>query len=200
MVKPLSFSVILTVFAGCKADAPAPATTASRDPAAESASPGATRRSAKIDLRRGPRAAADEPTAPGVRPAQPAEEREAVRAERVAAYDSDGDGKISDAEREVARDKRAEQMRARLDADQDGQISETERQAGRVQRTENMRTQFDTDADGKLTPEELKSSPFARFAIDNVDKDGNGDVSAAELDAAIKAKAGLRRARPALDR
>lgn len=62
------------------------------------------------------------------------EQREAFekhRAERIARFDTDGDGELNDTEREKARQEFHAKMLERFDTDGDGQLSEDERRAAR---------------------------------------------------------------------
>ena len=185
MLKTLTIVLGLLVI-GCKTDAPEK-TTAANQPSEPSSN--AKPRSGKIDL----------PTTPQ-RPQLPAEEakrdvdddrvsvqaaREERRRERMAEIDTDGDGVISDAEREAARAKREAELAARLDTNKDGVVSEEERGDARRQRAVDMHARFDSDGDGKLTQQELATSPFARFNA-NADTNGDGTVTVDELDAAMR--------------
>ena len=79
-------------------------------------------------------------------------------------FDTDGDGTLSDIEKEAmksAMEARKVKVLAAFDADSDGTLSDTERQAareaGKAKRKEikaAMLTEFDTDNDGKLSKEE----------------------------------------------
>jgi Ca2+-binding EF-hand superfamily protein len=112
-------------------------------------------------------------------------------------YDTDGDGKLSDAERNAMREEFRKGELERYDKDGDGKISEEERQAMRRGRggmwaaaTERWRLQhFDVDGDGKLSEaEEAEQKEFqGQFramgkALDVRfnDLDGDGEVSAEE--------------------
>jgi hypothetical protein len=153
---PIIASLLLA--AGCKTDGAESTAGSAAPPAEQSASKG---RSGKIDLPPSQRPRASD----GDRPALPddqdpsedrRERREERRKERMAELDKDGDGKVSDAEREAARKVRLDEMKTRLD----------------------------TDGDGKLTIAELKESRMARRLgdeIDAIDTDKNGEVSAEEL-------------------
>ena len=98
-------------------------------------------------------------------------------------FDTDGDGVISDAEKEAAKgqlkgrggkgtEKRRadrQKMHERLDADGDGVISDTERETGRAAMEERRRQareramkQFDTDGDGILSDTERSAARDAR--------------------------------------
>ena len=81
------------------------------------------------------------------------------------------------------RRKRREEM---LDTNKDGVVSPDERQARLVP----MLERFDQNNDGKLTPEELAHSN-RRMAFDDpaaVDTNKDGEISLAELDAAVTAR------------
>lgn len=91
------------------------------------------------------------------------EEFAAYRQAMVAGVDADGDNLISAEEL-------AAQMKARMDARID------ERAAARV-------AAQDADGDGKLSVEELIAPPMPERMFDRVDADGDGAVTAAEIDA-----------------
>ena len=150
----LSLAVTLLFAVACKTETPAPS--ASATPAGESTG---RARSAKIDIKPvAPPAGGAAAEPPQVDPAA----REAWRERREAKIDSDGDGKISEQEREAALHDRVVNMHARLD----------------------------TDGDGKLTPAEL-SAGRARMRFDDpaaLDANHDGDISTDELAAAMKMK------------
>lgn len=190
---------LVLVLAACKTDdAPRPAA----KPPAETTS-NAKPRSSKIDLPTPPQVPkadrpqlADDPRLEG----EPVSEqsRQERRRQRMAMIDTDGDGVISDAEREAARAQREAALQARLDADGDGVVSEQERADGRRQRATNMHARFDQDGDGKVTAQELSETPFARFDS-TTDTNGDGQISVEELDAAMKERRRGWRGRPRAD-
>jgi hypothetical protein len=98
--------------------------------------------------------------------------------------------------REEMRAKMEERRKAReaaLDTNKDGVVSPEERHA----RLEPMIKRFDQNNDGKLTPDELASSD-RRMGFDDptaIDTDKNGEISLAELDAAVTARRAEMRAR-----
>jgi hypothetical protein len=178
MLKNLVF-VLVPLFAGCKTDA-STSSSASKESTQENAPSGTKARSGKIDL-------------PNARPRPSAgdddqdtkQSRQERRQQRMAEIDSDGDGEISDAEREAWRAKREAEMKARLDTNKDGVISDDERAAASHQRAMDMHARFDKDGDGKLTPAELEQTPFGRFDT-TVDSNNDGNITVDELDAAMK--------------
>jgi hypothetical protein len=164
MTKQLSIGVALLFAVGCKTEAPAPAAAGS---AGEQPTP--TARSAKIDLK-------------PVRPAAPA---------APALPDSDHD-QGSDGEREQWRDRRA-----RIDTDGDGVVSDAEREAAMKARMTQLRSRLDTDGDGKLTPAELGNAR-GRMHFDDpaaLDLNHDGEISTDELATAMKARRDERRGR-----
>jgi EF hand len=157
---PIIASLLLA--AGCKTDG-AESTAGSAAPQAEqSATKG---RSGKIDLPPSQRPRASD----GDRPALPDDQKD---------------------DRRERRDDRRKERMAELDKDGDGQISDAEREAGRKVRLDEMKTRLDTDGDGKLTVAELKDSRMARrlgTEIDAIDADKNGEISAEELQKSMDA-------------
>jgi len=102
----------------------------------------------------------------------------------------DGSDKWDDpARRDEIRAQMDERRRHRdemLDTNKDGVVSPEERQ----QRMEPMRQRLDTNQDGKLTPDELSASD-RRMGFDDpaaVDTNKDGEISLAELDAAVSAR------------
>ena len=170
---------LLLALAACKTDRAAE-TSASENPATPSTN--VKPRSGKIDP-------------PAVKPSLSSDDnddnddidqrREDRRAQRIAEFDTDGDGKLSEAERQAIREKRMAEMRARLDTNKDGVISDEERTSARHQRVVDMRSRFDKDGDGKVTPAELESAPFGRFD-GTADANGDGNVTTEELEAVMK--------------
>jgi hypothetical protein len=98
--------------------------------------------------------------------------------------------------REEMRERVEERRKAReaaLDTNKDGVVSPEERQA----RLRPMLERLDQNGDGKLTPEELASSD-RRMGFDDpaaIDTDHDGQISLAELDAAVTARRQQMRAR-----
>jgi hypothetical protein len=150
---------------GCKADSKASApgsadTTETATPTTQGSSL-PKGRSGKIDL--GPRPSLP-PSSDGSAAADssPGPDQERPRPSRMAGIDTDGDGKISDAERAASRRQRAERMHEQLDANKDG----------------------------KLSVEELAASPFKRFDPAVVDTNKDGDITIEELDKALDQRKG----------
>ena len=139
----------LALVAGCKSDPKAPAAGSAQgsSQAMTAHAPGASR-VGRIDLSR-PR--------PKLNP--DGTDREDKRAELgarrpdLSEWDTDGDGKLSDAERAAMHTERALGMHAR----------------------------FDLDGDGKLSPEELSKTRWFGGAASTADTNGDGDVSPEEL-------------------
>jgi hypothetical protein len=118
--------------------------------------------------------------------------RNAFRDERMKELDTDGDGKISDAERAAGRAARDAERTARLDTDGDGQVSDTERAAAQAERAANMHARMDTNSDGKLTTEELANARWFRGDATKADANGDGVIAADELQAAMSERRGGR--------
>ena len=123
--------------------------------------------------------------------------RTSVRADFMKKYDLDGNGELSDDERNAMREAFRKRSIERFDKDGDGKLSEEERQAMRRDRggmwaaaTERWRLQhFDKDGDGKLSEaEEAEQREFQgqfmamgkSLDVQFNDLDGDGEVSAEE--------------------
>jgi hypothetical protein len=119
------------------------------------------------------------------------------RASFMSKWDKDGDGKLSDAEREAMRESYRKRSMEKWDKDGDGKLSDEERQAMRKGRRggmgevmERWRLQtFDIDGDGKLNEaEEAERKEFQgqfrdmgkRIDVRFNDLDGDGTVSREE--------------------
>lgn len=104
-----------------------------------------------------------------------------------AAVDADKDGKVTEAELTAWRAAEA----GKIDANKDGKLSAEELAAARVAemttRATEMATQMvanlDTDGDGLLTAAEMAARPGPAMLFDRADADGDGAVTQAELDA-----------------
>lgn len=173
MKKLLAGCLVLALGAcGSKSDAPAAAGSAAAggDPsAAASETPGS--RSGRIDpnaFHKRPRAggtggdpasaAAAETGGSGGAPGSDAPHLD----DRMKALDTDGDGKISDAERQAGRVKRATEMHAKFDANGDGKLSLEELEANpmmtrMMKRDPDALKAIDANHDGDISPEELAS-------------------------------------------
>lgn len=120
--------------------------------------------------------------------------------QRFAKLDTDGDGRITAEERAAQKAARAQARFDRLDADKNGQISRAEFDAAGAKRAE-MRGKFagkhgggkmrhrggfhamvDADKDGVVTKQEFQARALERF--DRLDTDKDGQISAAEREAA----------------
>ncbi len=132
-------------------------------------------------------------------------------------FDTNGDGKLSDAEREAARqqmksrhDERKAQMQARLDTDGDGTVSEAEKAAGLAKLKADhpeayarLVERLDTDGDGEVSPAEMEAGRDAhrekmderreqmkqrhQEVLEQFDTDGDGKLNDSERQAARQA-------------
>lgn len=96
------------------------------------------------------------------------------------AADTNGDGDITRAEAQAARDA----LFNRLDADDDGYLSEGERAIANRQGGQTRRglQGADSNNDGRISRAELMNQPYRGF--DRLDRNDDGVVSAEELEAA----------------
>ncbi len=156
------FALACVFAAGCKDSSSKPTTGPAADDSTDTA-----HRSGKIDLgSRRPSSPGDthadtgsgSGSGSGERPKL--EDLEDRRKARLAQFDTDGDGKISEQERKVARHKRAEDMRTKADA----------------------------NGDGKVTIDELSNGTFRRMDPAAIDTNKDGDISVDELDVALEAR------------
>lgn len=135
-------------------------------------------RSGKIDLP-SPQKSAPSGDAPAIH-------GEARRGDRTRRFDKDGDGTLSDAERDAMRDARRDERMKRLDTDEDGKVSEEERQAAQQEREDRRAArmaQLDTDGDGQVSDAE-RSAAMAGRAKEmhgRLDADGDGKLTPAEV-------------------
>jgi hypothetical protein len=167
MRKQLSIGVALLFAVACKTESAAPAAGGS---AGEQPTP--TVRSAKIDLK-------------PVRPAAPA-------APALPDSPPNGDRDQGGGDRDQWRDRRA-----RIDTDGDGVVTDAERDAAMKARMTQMHARLDTDGDGKVTPAELANAR-GRMHFDDpaaIDTNHDGEISTDELAAAMKARRDERRGR-----
>lgn len=127
-------------------------------------------------------------------------------------FDTDGDGQLSEEERDALREQMRDRRRSgdpairqimmrRYDADGDGQLSETEREAARndfreIRQgiAERIVPLYDLDGDGELNQQEREAAApafraeFERLrAFALLDEDASGDVNNVELAKAISA-------------
>lgn len=119
----------------------------------------------------------------------------ALRARMLDKFDTDKDGKLSEAERAAAR-ARFQDLRGdiidKFDTDGDGTLSETERAAIREQfqaRRAELTAKYDADGDGILGPDERKAmwQGIHKQLLEKFDADGDGKLNEAERKAAMDA-------------
>lgn len=172
----------------CKTDKPA--ATSSSTPAASGQAASAAPGRAAPDHRFGPAGGYKRPAA---EPGDDADERHGGgrRAERLAAFDTDGDGQLSDAEKEqmkaertARREAHQAEVLAENDTDKDGSLSEAERAAMRTKRVDAMFGRLDADGDGKVTAAEMEATGRRGGVRDfaEADTDGDGALTKAELE------------------
>ncbi len=116
-------------------------------------------------------------------------------ADRMSQFDLDGDGFLSDEERQAMREARHAEMLARFDLDGDGELSGEERLAARQARFEDsdrgqaLMRRFDVDGDGVLDETEqaamdayIQEQQDVRRAdqLAQYDADGDGELSQEE--------------------
>jgi hypothetical protein len=193
MLKTLTLVLGLAAFAGCKTDAPE-SSSSSEKPSTTATPSGPKPRSGKIDLPtlpanpNGTSSPELPPRTEGERDAVSQQAREERRQQRRAELDTNGDGEISEEERQAARAKREQEMKDRLDTNKDGVVSDEERGAARQARAEDMHARLDRDGDGKVTTAELAAGRFGRMGGDMTAADANADgqVTVEELDSMMK--------------
>jgi hypothetical protein len=101
-----------------------------------------------------------------------------------------GSGSGEQVSKESTEDRRARRM-AQFDTDGDGKISDEERKAARHKRAEDMRNKADANGDGKVTIEEMQNSSggFRRMDPATVDTNKDGEISVEELETALENRA-----------
>ena len=111
------------------------------------------------------------------------------RQQRIARIDTDGNGAISAAEREAAREarqaRRAERREARgVESDRRGHGKRWKRgmRGHRGMMGGRMMVRADANGDGRITLQEMQAHALARF--DRIDTNGDGTVTAEERQAA----------------
>lgn len=123
----------------------------------------------------------------------------AKRAEMKARFDVDGDGKLSDTERQAAREAHKQIRMQRLDTNNDGQVSDAERSAAKEKHRAKMIERFDSDGDGTLNDAErqVAKEKHHEKMMKRFDVDGDGELNDAERDAAKQARDKFRERREA---
>ena len=112
---------------------------------------------------------------------------EQKRASKVKKFDSDGDGKLSEAEREIARSTRKAERLGAYDKDKDGTLSKAEKADFLHDKATEKFETIDSNGDAELSLTEAKNScsPLA-FHFDKVDADGNDSISWTEFEKVAK--------------
>ncbi len=187
MMKQLSIALALVFSVACKPDASSPAKSAGDDTSAKP-------RSAKIDVKPAlPPTAAEPPAAEPPAPSLPTDDQPPAAAPPPAAgAPRAADSRLGDT---PARKDFRRRRNAGVDTNGDGVISQEERDAAMRERATGMHSQLDTDGDGKVSPAELANAR-GRMRFDNpaeLDTNGDGDISADELAAGLKARREQRR-------
>jgi Ca2+-binding EF-hand superfamily protein len=109
---------------------------------------------------------------------------QAHRQKKLERFDTDKDGKLSDAERAAMRaawKQRFGEMKQRYDVDKDGSLSETERAAMRKEHAQRVLGKLDQNGDGQLSVDEAKCSRLSR-AFERLDADKSGTLSLDEIE------------------
>ena len=106
---------------------------------------------------------------------------------RLGAFDLDGDGVLSEEEREAAKvvlEQRRQDLLDEFDVDEDGMLSEEERDAVRAARFDEK----DTNDDGVLDLDEFVASLEERIKshFDRLDQDDDGEISKDEYVSATR--------------
>ena len=100
--------------------------------------------------------------------ADPDDNLKVTRQQLLQQFDSDGDGRLSAAEKKQAQAQYRAKQLAKYDTDGSGDLSTDERdlmkkdrQAAKAKYREKIMATYDLDGDGKLSPEEKKSAKAA---------------------------------------
>lgn len=101
----------------------------------------------------------------------------------LSAADTDGDGELSDAERQAFRDARRADLLAAFDADGDGELSQAERDAARLSKRLERFAELDADASGGLSQVEVADACRLAEHFDELDADEDGEISSDEFTA-----------------
>lgn len=140
-------------------------------------------------------------------------DRQSIRAEMLSTYDLNGDGELSDEERDALREARSSERLARqleaFDDNRDGKLDGDElavqvqaRSEMQAERLSRMLGETDSDADGKISRSEAEAGDLRIQRVlrdfDEVDQDGDGQVTSEELQSAMASRRGG--PRPAMER
>ncbi len=83
---------------------------------------------------------------------------EEKKAELIAKFDKDGDGKLSEEERKAAHEAHKAEMMEKYDTNGDGELSDEEKKAAHDARKAKFMEKFDKDGDGELSDDEKKAA------------------------------------------
>jgi hypothetical protein len=170
MMKSLSLTAALVLAGACKTDSPSPANP-----------PPATATGDEQPAKPAPAAKVNRPPPPSLPPV---------------ADDAQAQAGDHPRDRRGMRDEWRSRRESQMDTNGDGVVSDEERTAAMRERTAALRERFDADGDGKLTVSELANAQ-GRLRFEDpaaLDTDHDGNISADELAAGLRARREQRRA------